>query len=554
MTDAADPARDAAPHEDAAPGESAAPGRTAAEAAPRLPGERPLRSVARSPLSDGEWHRLHPFTPLLRGGLFLVVVTGIVVSNLRERIVELFLPDGLDREIPDDPVDFVFAHDLLLWAALAVLALVAVLLLLFSLAWRFHTFRITGDDVEVRRGVLFRSHRRAPLDRVQGVNLTRPLVARLLGMAKLEVVGAGSDANVTLDYLATANAEAVRADILRLASGRRLAEAEARGRVPHTRVAAATAVVSDAVTDLILGAEEPAEPDTVVSIPVARLIASRILDGSAVVLMVVLAAIVWVSVAGTLWLLLTLIPAFLGFGSYWTREIVRSLRYAIAPTPDGVRITFGLFTTVTEILPPGRVHAIEITQPLLWRPFGWWSITVNRLHGGGSRGGGDLFATVLPVGRRGDVERVLRLLVPQLDAMGWTDVFTHGLLGPRPDDPYTNTPGRARVLRLLSWRRNGFLLADGALLVRRGVIRRALVIVPLARMQSIAIDQGPLDRALGVAAVHAHTIAGRVSGRLGAVDRDAALTLFARGEAAAITAAAADRTHRWANGRTESAR
>ncbi|MDF2492207.1 MAG: hypothetical protein K0Q58_785, partial [Microbacterium sp.] len=28
---------------------------------------------ARSTLSDGDWHRMHPLTPLIRGGLFLVV-------------------------------------------------------------------------------------------------------------------------------------------------------------------------------------------------------------------------------------------------------------------------------------------------------------------------------------------------------------------------------------------------------------------------------------------------------------------------------------------------
>ena len=190
----------------------------------------------RSPLSDGDWHRLHPLTPLLRGGLFLIVILGIVVANLRDRLVFLFLP-WLDPDIQDeigewegagDPIDFVIANNLYLVAVLIVLGVLLVLIAIFYLSWRFHTFRITGDDVEVRSGILFRTQRRAPLDRVQGVNLTRPMVARLLGMAKLEVVGAGADANVKLEYLSTANAEAVRADILRLASGRRLAEAAAR--------------------------------------------------------------------------------------------------------------------------------------------------------------------------------------------------------------------------------------------------------------------------------------------------------------------------------------
>ncbi len=397
--------------------------------------------------------------------------------------------------------------------------------------------------------MLFRTHRRAPLDRVQGVNLTRPMFARLVGMAKLEVVGAGLDSNVKLEYLSTSNAEAVRADILRLASGRRLAEARATGAAPSTsRRAAAASVVSAGITGMISGAEEPvSEPESVVQIPVGRLIASRLLSTSTLWLIVLIVAIVAGSIAGTPWVLFTLVPAVIGFGAYWVRTITRSLRYSIAPTPSGVRITFGLFTTITEILPPGRVHAVEVDQSILWRPFGWWAITVNRLSGRGlADGSNDQFTTVLPVGTRDDVERVLRLLLPDLPESEWPLVFEHGVLGPRADDPYTNTPKRARLLRLLSWKRNGFLLLPDALLMRRGVIWRKLAVFPLARMQSIGIEQGPVDRALSVAGIRAHTISGRVSGRLGVLDRDAALGVFADAEAAAIVAAAADHSHRWA--------
>jgi len=497
---------------------------------------------------------MHPLTPLFRGGLVLVIVAGIVISNLRERIIDFFLREvvpsrpGFDGE-PGDPIDFILSHNLVLLALLAVLVVVLVLIGLFYLAWRFHTFRITDDDVEVRQGVLFRSNRRAPLDRVQGVNLTRPMLARLCGMAKLEVVGAGADSNVKLEYLSTSNAEAVRADILRLASGRRLAEARARdAAAPASRVAAAASVVGDAVTGLVLGAEAPvAEPASVVEIPVGRLVLSRVLGGGTLVLLALIVAAVWGSIVGTPWILFTIVPMFLAFGAVFVRSITKSLRYAIAPTPDGVRITYGLFTTVTEILPPGRIHAIEVHQPLLWRPAGWWSVRVNRMSGkSASSGEPDQFAEVLPVGDRADVERVLRLLLPGMPEPQWPLVFEHGILGPRDGDPYTNTPRRARWLRPLSWRRNGFQLSGTALFLRRGAIWRHLGIFPLARLQSVGVTQGPIARAAGVAAVHAHTIAGRVSGRLHAVGRDAALAVFAQTEAAAIAAGAADRSHRWA--------
>ncbi len=34
-------------------------------------------------LADGRWHRMHKATPLLRGGIAIVAVVGIIVANLR---------------------------------------------------------------------------------------------------------------------------------------------------------------------------------------------------------------------------------------------------------------------------------------------------------------------------------------------------------------------------------------------------------------------------------------------------------------------------------------
>lgn len=507
--------------------------------------------VVRSPYSDGEWHRLHPLTPLLRGGLSLLVIGGLIVANLRERLLELFFPVFTDLppgELPPDPVDFLLANNLILIAAGVALVVLIVLLALFRLSWRFHTLRIGADDVEVRSGVLFRTHRRAPLDRVQGVNLTRPMLARLLGLAKLEVVGAGLDANVKLEYLSGKDAEAIRGDILRLASGRRLAEAGAdpRDRRPLVTVAADT--VADGLHGIVDGEDfSDAEPESIVRIPLGRLVASRVLSGSTLVLIAFVVGIVVAASVSTLWLLFTVVPMFLAFGAYYVRSVARGLRYSIAPTSDGVRVTFGLFTTVTEVVPPGRVHAIEVRQPLLWRPFGWWSVTVNRLSGRASTDSGtDQLAAVLPIGTRADVERVLRILAPGLPGDEWTLVFRDGILGPVEDDPYLTTPRRARWLRPLSWRRNGVLLTADALLLRRGWIWRSLTLLPLARLQSVGVHQGPLARAVRTATLTGHVIAGTVQTTLGAIDRDDALRLFDATARGAVAAAAGDRTHRWA--------
>ena len=51
----------------------------------------------------------------------------------------------------------------------------------------------------------------------------------------------------------------------------------------------------------------------------------------------------------------------------------------------------------------------------------------------------------------------------------------------------------------------GYAERDDDLLIRRGVMFRALVVVPYGRMQFVDVQAGPLDRWAGVAKVQLHT-------------------------------------------------
>ncbi len=522
----------------------------------------PPADLVRSPLSDGEWHRLHPLTPVLRGGLFLLVIAGLVFSSLRDRLIGTFLPALAPDLDPDDyeqwidaggdPVDWVLANNLWLIALGVVFGILVILLAWFYTSWRFHLFRITGDDVEVRSGVLFRTHRRAPLDRVQGVNLTRPMVARVLGAAKLEVVGAGADGNVKLEYLSTSNAEEVRADILRLASGRKLGNGKERAGAPISRATAVTETVSRGITGMIVGDDSAsAEPESVVRIPLGRLVLSQLISMSTVGLIVATVLIIIGVSHGAYWLLFSMVPALIAFGAVQVRTITKSLRYSIAPTPDGVRITFGLLTTTTEIVPPGRIHAVEVSQSIIWRGFGWWTVKMNRLSGRSmSDATNDQFTTILPVGTLADVERVLGLVLPMVAPGDHAAIVRHGLgwsrKGTGEPDPYATTPRRAWTINPLSWRRNGFDLTEDLLLMRHGVIWRRLAIVPFARMQSLRVEQGPYDRMLRVAGLRAHTVSGPIVASISGIDLDVSLAAFEEVSRRTVAAAAGDRSHRWA--------
>ncbi|QHC69452.1 PH domain-containing protein [Rathayibacter sp. VKM Ac-2801] len=495
-----------------------------------------LRAVE-TDLADGEWHRLHPATPVLKGGIGLLVVLGIVITNLRERLVELFLP-GPEGFESGDPVDELLRRGLVGWALLAVAVGLAVAVFAFWLSWRMHTFRITDEVVEVRSGVLFRTNRRARLDRIQGIAVQRPLFARLFGAAKLEVSVAGQDANVQLSYLGSRLVDALRRDILRLASGVREREATADGAAPAGGFLARR-------LEEFGEPQDDAPPESVVSIPPGRLLGSLVFSGFTLFLAASAVAVVFVAVYGSPYVLFAILPGLIGSGSYYVRQFVRSLRYSIAATPDGVRVGYGVLSTSSDTIPPGRIHAVEITQPLLWRPFGWWQVRIDRAGHAASRGAnGEPNTTILPVGDLAAVERVLGLLLPG-PAEGAESTPVGDALRHRDAAGFTRAPRSAVWLRPFSFRRTGYRLTDEVAILRSGAVWRRVAVVPLARMQSVGVQQGPLQRLLGLASARVHTVAGPVTPLVPVMSAADGLAFFESLATAGVRAADRDASHQW---------
>ncbi|MDJ0323761.1 PH domain-containing protein [Cryobacterium sp. PH31-AA6] len=506
-------------------------------------------------LTDGEWHRLHPASPLLRGGIFIVAVLGFIIANLRERLIDGFL--GV-RVHGGDPIDEIMRRGAAGWVLLGVAVVLVLILLGFYLSWRMHTFRVSDEVVEVRSGLVFRSNRRARLDRIQGVNIVRPFIPRLFGAAKLEVSVAGQDANVQLAYLGSAPADALRRDILHLASGLRQPDP------PAPVVASGGTGFGAAVTGIAGGIggfaanraselfapeldPDAAPPESVVRIPPGRLIGSVFFSGFTVVLVLGgIALIVGALIGGSGWLLVAILPGMIGSVSYYFSRFTKSLRYSIAGTPDGVRVGFGLLSTSNETLPPGRIHAIRVSQPLLWRPFGWWQVRINTAgHSTNKGAAGEANTTTLPVGTENDVARVLDLILPGFNSDDHLALISRGLRSKGGDDGFVNAPRRAAWLRPVSWRRTGYTISDGVALLRRGVVSRELILVPLARLQSVAVSQGPVQRMLRLASADLHTVAGPVAATLSVLDAGEAVNLFDRVAAGAVESAHLDTSHHW---------
>lgn len=139
--------------------------------------------------------RLHPLSPLLHGAKTLSVIIVALSWQTLNRL-------GLVH----------FA---------AVVGVVAIGAVIFSaVGWWNTGYQVVARELRISDGLLWRRNRAIPLDRLQSVELRRPLLAQLTGLAelRLEVVG-GSKTEAPLAYLTVREASALRERLLAI-SGR----------------------------------------------------------------------------------------------------------------------------------------------------------------------------------------------------------------------------------------------------------------------------------------------------------------------------------------------
>ncbi|MDF2496973.1 MAG: hypothetical protein K0Q86_605, partial [Arthrobacter koreensis] len=110
---------------------------------------------------------------------------------------------------------------------------------------------------------------------------------------------------------------------------------------------------------------------------------------------------------------------------------------------------------------------------------------------------------------------------------------------------FTTSPRRARWVAPLQWRRSGYALTGTALLSRTGRLWRSLTVVPHERIQSMALEQGPLARRLRIADLRLHSTPGPVAPRIRQLDQAVLLELFTEQSVRAADARRRDRTERW---------
>lgn len=441
-----------------------------------------------STLRDGGWYRFHPLTPVLRGGVMVIGFLGFAFFTLWETVVLRMVLSVLGVAEEDQPevsgiTDWIDSAGEIALTALVVSVAVGAAL---WLQWRSHMVRMDADVIEVKQGVLSRSSRRARRDRVNAIGIRRPLIPRLLGLSKLDIQAAGSDANVVLQYVPHPLALELRREIL-------------EGATP-----AKAAQPKDNVT-------------RVVDVPLSRYFASLVVSVESVVFVVAFTTAIVLAIVSdelTTWLA-PVIVAFV-YVSYLADRFFRVGSFVVDALDDEIRVSFGLLATSVEAVPADRIHALQVSQPWPWRIFGWWRIDANLASSPGSQNKKAPSTSVIcPVASRDDMLRLVSLCLRGLH--GRLEEVSRGLEASNQEwmrDAQEGTivsPPAARFRLPLSVGVNrGWLMGD-IVALRSGSWIRRLVLVPLQRVQSSSVSTGPLHRLFGLALVSMHGVSGPIT-------------------------------------------
>ncbi|WP_455116360.1 PH domain-containing protein [Rothia mucilaginosa] len=393
----------------------------------------------------------------------------------------------------------------------------AVLVLILvggSIDWWFTRYSLDDLAIHRRSGFLFKKNRTIRLESVQSVDISRPLVARLLGLSELRFeVADGSSEALHIKYVSARKAEVLRRTAM---ASINLLRSEAAGRpvdvLPDSMQISAErmpdadqlhqpfeASYGAPAQDGAQPANQQATPQQGIQQPGASRRGARMpmpvaadpsqppifrISNVRLVGSIMLEHLVWLVPAVALMVGAAVFAAMMGGESpflifmamlpgmfapmvgyvvaLWTR-FDGAANFKITPSGQGgVTLRYGFTGTHTQNVMVERIQALAVEQSILWRAFGWYRIKMTIAGIGIEKNENQKLVTrnvALPVGNKQEALMVLRLLLPALDegqAQVLLDTADGSLKRQMPQVPaMIVTPSSARWMDLLTWKRNG---------------------------------------------------------------------------------------------------
>jgi putative membrane protein len=465
-----------------------------------------VSEVVAEPLAANEGERTHPL------GLLIGIITGIP-QLIFPMAAALFGTRSTGISTP-----------------LIIGAVLIISLLFRSLAWMRFRFHLDEDDIRIEQGLLNRTVRSIPYDRIQDVSIEKPVLAQIfnLGEVKFET-GGGEGEDAKLSFVSMERAEALRATI-------------------RAHKSSSADVVEAADTTMLREAPPLFAMDN------NRLITLGLYSFS-LVIFAVLGGLAqqfdfllpfdfwdfkhWIGVAeesgvningistsariiGAVIALLSLVA--LGFATGVIRTVLKEYGFRLDRNERGFRRRRGLLTKTDVVMPVNRVQAANIVTGPIRKRRGWHALKFVSLAQD-SKEESDYMAA--PLAKLDEIWSIIAeagiappcegatfqrghfrwwltgfvIVIPLIIAAMAAVVifaeasFARSLL-------LLFIPLGLLLFGALEWRKFGYAEDAVRLYVRRGWWRQQLTILPQVRVQSIEIAQGPLARMAGLVSVH----------------------------------------------------
>lgn len=453
--------------------------------------------------------------------------------------------------------------DMKYWPLIFPLAVLAPLLL-GALPWLTTHYRLSDTQIQVRSGVLNKTTSTAPLDRVRSVDLEASLLHRILGLQKVQVGTGVDDDRITLDALASADAQALRTTLLRRRAAVEQPVEVAEGAEPAAAPPQASPEPAPAVLARIDWSWLRFAPFSL-----ARLV---LLAGAVGLLSQVgdnlpiwneeTATSAWEWVAGFALAAVVVVLTVGGLAAWVALSVsgyvVQWWNFLLVREHGSLHLTTGLFTTRSITVEEARVRGVELTEPVLLRIVG--GAELSTLATGVENG----VTQVLPPCPRGVATSVGEVVLEQPGALT-QDLVAHGPKARRRawfrqlfsavdvivvaaaaawwfDVSWVWVLALAVVLLVVaaavgeaSYRHLGHALAGDHLVAGRGALARIRTVLETDGIIGWVVTQSWWQRRIGLADLTATTAAGAESVLVRDVRLDVAVALADRATPGLLT-------------------
>jgi putative membrane protein len=417
------------------------------------------------------------------------------------------------------------------WLAIPV----AITMLMAVARYLTFRYRYEADHMVITDGLIFRNERHIPYARIQNIDAVQTVVHRMFGVVEVRIeTGGGQKPEATLDVLPLEGLAEMRARVFGAtnvsattsepdAAAQPLLTLDARELMLFGLIHNRGMIVVGALFGILWEFGLTERFNDSINVPnvarrgVIRSIVRDALGPGAVAF-------------GQAWLFMAGAAAFLSvvrvFSIGWA--LVRLHRFSLVRAGEDLRITFGLLTRVTATLPLRRIQTVSIRENLLHRYF--QRATVRVQTAGGTSGGNDTPQRewLAPLIKTSELPTLLAHILPGVDfaAFDWQPPAPRAFR--REMTRWIVISVAVSVAASVLWRWWALVLfpacvawgavasrqyvahlrwatGDGTVVLRRGWLSRETSVARFAKIQSVALQQTPLDRRHAMATVRVDT-------------------------------------------------